>query len=517
MNNKLNNELSYNFSKQDYYSAVQLTLPVDISYSVDIDDPVRTFMEVMGGLNLNKYFKKSRRGREGYNDAILLKIVLFAYMENIRSLRDIEKACRTDIRFMWLSNGLKPSHMAFQRFISDRLIKEIDLIFYEINSYLIEKENINTNVLYVDGTKIEANARKFSFVWKKAILNYQAKLFLKITKELETMNQLPQYNYQTKERYEPKDLSPIYHALLKDCMDKNIQFVYGKGTRKSIYQRHFEKVKEYHDKLEEYEEHLQICGERGSYSKTDHDATFMHGKEDYYNKTGIFKPYYNLQIGVSDEYILHMGISPNPTDTKTWVPFFESYKSRYHTLPEYPVADAGYGSYDNYMYCVKNNMKLYMKYNNYSKEKEPKFKKKLYNIKNMTKDGNQMISQDGLRYIYSHDINSRYTENLSISQRYEIDASQIEIAKEKGAPKSVGYNPVLMEFQETAFENLESEKGIKLRTNRSYQAEGVFGDIKHNMEYERIQRRGKQNVENELYLVCIGYNLRKFHNKKYRN
>ena len=162
-------------------------------------------------------------------------------------------------------------------------------------------------------------------------------------------------------------------------------------------------------------------------------------------------------------------------------------------------------------------MKLYMKYNNYSKEKEPKFKKNLYNIKNMTKDGNQIISQDGLRYIYSHDINSSYTENLSISQRYKIDESQIEIAKEKGAPKSVGYNPVLMEFQETAFKNLESEKGIKLRTNRSSQAEGAFGDIKHNMEYERIQRRGKQNVENELYLICIGYNLRKFHNKKYRN
>ena len=105
MKTKLNNELSYNFSKQEYYSAVQFTLPVDISYSVDLNDPVRTFMDVMGGINLSKYFKKTRRGREGYNDTILLKIVLFAYMENIRSLRAIEKACRTDIRFMWLSNG----------------------------------------------------------------------------------------------------------------------------------------------------------------------------------------------------------------------------------------------------------------------------------------------------------------------------------------------------------------------------------------------------------------------------
>lgn len=171
----VDNRLAYNIPKQDYYSPVQLKLPVDVSYSIDEDDPLRTFMEVIGGLNLNKYFKKSHRGREGYNDTILLKIVLFAFMENIRSLRAIEKECKTDIRFMWLSGGIKPSHMAFQRFISERLIKEIDLIFYEVNSYLIEKENIDTSILYIDGTKIEANARKFSFVWKKAILNYQKK------------------------------------------------------------------------------------------------------------------------------------------------------------------------------------------------------------------------------------------------------------------------------------------------------------------------------------------------------
>ena len=517
MNINHNSEVRYNFSKQEYYSALQLTLPVDISYSVDLDDPVRTFMDVMGGINLGKYFKRTRRGREGYNDTTLLKIVLFAYMENIRSLRAIEKACRTDIRFMWLSNGIKPSHMAFQRFISDRLIKEIDLIFYEINSYLIEKDNINTDALYIDGTKIEANARKFSFVWKKSILNYQEKLFEKISVELKYLNLSLDVNYEIKESYGPSELLMIYMYLFNECTNKNITFVYGKGRRKTVQQRFYEKFKAYHDKLKEYEEHLRICGDRNSYSKTDHDATFMHGKEDYYNKTGIFKPYYNLQIGVSDEYILHMGVFPNPTDTKTWVPFLESYRDRYGKLPLYPVADAGYGSYDNYMYCLQNNIGLYMKYNNYEKEKTTKHKKDPYHIKNMVKDGNQFVSDDGFIYKYSHDSIWRYTENLSITQIYKLDDEQLELAKEKGAPKSRSYNPVLIEFQETAVKNLATEQGIKFRTNRSYQAEGAFGDIKHNMEYERIQRRGKQNVENELYLICIGYNLRKFHNKKYRN
>ena len=468
----------------------------------------------MGGLNLSRFFKKSSRGREGYNDTILLKIVLFSYMENIRSLREIEKACRTDIRFMWLSGGIKPSHMAFQRFISERLIKEIDLIFYEINSYLIDKENIDTNVLYIDGTKIEANARKFSLVWKKSILNYQAKLYQKITLELEKINMIPGYNFKTNKKYEPEEMIPIYMKFLNHCMDHNIEFVYGQGRRKTIYQRHFEIIKAYYDKLVEYKEHLRICGERNSYSKTDHDATFMHGKEDYYNKTGIFKPYYNVQIGVSDGYILHMGIFPNPTDTKTRIPFLESYKSRYGFLPYYPVADAGYGSYDNYMYCVKNGIGLYMKYNQYNKEKENKFKKQNYKVKNMTKEHGRLISDDGLIYIYSHDTKTKYTDNLSYVQIYKLDEKQFEEAKEKGAPRSISYNPILIEFQEEAKKNLDSELGIELRVNRSIQAEGAFGDIKHNSEYKRIQRRCKENVENELYLVCIGYNLRKFHNKK---
>ena len=510
------NDPYYTTHKQDYYSTVQLKLPVDISYSIEEDDPVRTFMEVMGGINLRRFFKRPRRGREGYNDTILLKIVLFAYMENIRSLRSIEKACKTDIRFMWLSGGLKPSHMAFQRFISDRLIAEIDLIFYEVIQNLIEKDSINTDVLYIDGTKFEANAHKFTFVWKRAILNYQSNLYTKITKEIQSINTLECFNYDIKSAYSAADLEPIYRDLVFHCLKHDIKFVYGKGTRKSVYQRHYDLIKSYADKLVEYEEHLRICGERNSYSKIDHDATFMHGKEDYYNKTGIFKPYYNVQIGVSDEYIMHVGVYQNPTDTKTWIPFFESYKEHFDTLPTKPVADAGYGSYDNYLYCLENGMELYMKYNLYSKEKESQYKKRKYTYKNMEHDHETITSKDGLVYIYSHDTMSTKTDYPCLTQIFKLKDEYMDIREDVKAPKTISYNPILMELQQEAKRNLDSDEGIDLRTKRSIQVEGAFGDIKNNMEYRRIQRRGIKNVENEIYLICIGFNLRKFHNKRYR-
>ena len=560
------NDPYYTTHKQDYYSTVQLKLPVDISYSIEEDDPVRTFMEVMGGINLRRFFKRPRRGREGYNDTILLKIVLFAYMENIRSLRSIEKACKTDIRFMWLSGGLKPSHMAFQRFISDRLIAEIDLIFYEVIQHLIEKDSINTDVLYIDGTKFEANAHKFTFVWKRAILNYQSNLYTKITKEIQSINTLECFNYEIKSAYSAADLEPIYRDLVFHCLKHDIKFVYGKGTRKSVYQRHYDLIKSYADKLVEYEEHLRICGERNSYSKIDHDATFMHGIfegrtgnrdksiedglvifimpgmhrtsndsihlnpkkwewlkaiaqktwQDYYNKTGIFKPYYNVQIGVSDEYIMHVGVYQNPTDTKTWIPFFESYKEHFDTLPTKPVADAGYGSYDNYLYCLENGMELYMKYNLYSKEKESQYKKRKYTYKNMEHDHETITSKDGLVYIYSHDTMSTKTDYPCLTQIFKLKDEYMDIREDVKAPKTISYNPILMELQQEAKRNLDSDEGIDLRTKRSIQVEGAFGDIKNNMEYRRIQRRGIKNVENEIYLICIGFNLRKFHNKRYR-
>lgn len=497
------------------YKPVQLILPVNYEHIIDNCDPVVSFKEVVGGLNLSKFIKTSSKGRHDYNSETMLHIILFAYMENIRSLRDIEKACKTDIRFMYLSNSIKPSFMAFQRFIDSKLKESIDDIFYTINNFLIEKEKINTDTLYVDGTKIEANAHKFSFVWKKAILNYQEKLYKKISKKIESINNYLNLNFNTYETYESYELLEIESYLWSEICKGKIEFKYGKGSRKHPLQRHYEAISEYIEKLTEYKNHLDICGQRNSYSKTDHDATFMHGKEDYYNKTGIFKPYYNIQIGVSDEYILHYGVYPNPTDTKTWIPFFDSYYSKYKKLPLNPVADAGYGSYDNYMYNLNNGMNLTMKYGTFSKEDESSFKKKLYNIKNMEVIDDILISSDNQRYIYSHEYINRKGIYPQIKQVY-CHESWDESMKEEGIPKQISRDIVLLQLQKEAKRILKTEEGVHLRTRRSVEVEGAFGELKSNSNYTRIHRRGKERVQTEICLELIGYNLRKYHSKKHR-
>lgn len=497
------------------YKPVQLILPMDYLHIIDKCDPVVTFREVIGGLNLHHYIKTSRKGRQEYSCEIMLQLILFGFMENKRSLRELEKACKNDIRFMYLAQGIQPSFMAFQRFIDTKLTTSIDDIFYAMNRFLIDKEEIDTNTIFVDGTKIEANAQKFSFVWKKAILNHQANLYLKISKLVQEINNQFNMTFQTKETYEPANLDDLCVHFEKQIEAEGICFVYGSGKRKHPYQRVYERLMEYKEKLKEYQKHLDICGERNSYSKTDHDATFMHGKEDYYSKTGIFKPYYNVQIGVSEEYILHYGVYPNPADTKTWIPFFDQYYQRYNAYPMTPVADAGYGSYDNYMYNLSKGMRLSMKYNTFSKENESSFKKKHYHIKNMKIEDNQLISNDGHVYHYSHEYEDTRGVYPRIKQIY-VHSAWEEALKQQGIPKTIGRDVVLHQMQEAARELLKSDEGIQLRTQRSIEVEGAFGDIKSNSEYTRIQRRGKKGVQSELCLVFIGYNLRKYHNKKYR-
>lgn len=274
------------------YNPVQLILPVNYTHIIDESDPVVSFQEVVGGLNLRQFINTSSKGRNDYDPKMMLELILFGFMENIRSLRQLEKACRVDVRFMYLAQGATPSFMAFQRFIDHKLTHAIDDIFYHINAFLIEKEKIDTDVLYVDGTKLEANANKYSFVWKKAILNYQKKLYLKISKTIKALDEQLGLKYACMEVYEPTYLDKIIHVLNQRIDDEAIVFVYGKGKHKHPLQRFIENFRGYQEKLTEYQNHLLICGERNSYSKTDYDATFMHGKEDYYNKSGILKPYW---------------------------------------------------------------------------------------------------------------------------------------------------------------------------------------------------------------------------------
>ena len=149
-------------------------------------------------------------------------------------------------------------------------------------------------------------------------------------------------------------------------------FVHGSGHRKSDHQRKYEQLKAYTSKLEEYVEKIQICGtSRNSYSKTDTDATFMRIKSDYMGNDQLL-PAYNVQIGVADEFIAVIDVNQYRSDMDCFVPLMEEFHEVYGAYPKYPVADAGYGSFNNYIYCEQHGMEKYMKFPLYKKETKDK-------------------------------------------------------------------------------------------------------------------------------------------------
>lgn len=509
------------------YTTNQLVLPLDLEIIIEKDSEVYAYLELTKGINLKKYFgRESNIGRKPKDRAKILNAILFGYMIGYRSLRKIEEACKNDIRFMYLIEGINPpSHTTINNTMNE--IKEkLDSLLFEINQEIMNREDIELDKLYIDGTKIEADANKYSFKWKKSILKYRDKLYKKISKALPELNELfKKYGYKEikkKEKYKIKEMEKIINRLVGLIDSLGIQCVYGKGQRKDPIQRIYDTFKEYAHKLNEYKKDLDIIGShRNSYAKTDHDATFMHMKEDHMRNAQL-KPGYNVQIGVSNEYIMVIDAYQNGADHKTFKPLLEKYNLMYNNYPTYPVADAGYGSYDNYSYCLENNMELFQKYGLWSKERDPKFKKRIYNKENFRIDkyGNYRCPNNK-KFIKQYDYSSKYIEYPHTKTKYECLYCS-KCRKKKYCTTASGNRTISIlngykEMKETVNQNLDSELGIELRVQRSIQVEGAFGIIKEDMKFRRFTRTMFSGIKLELNLIAIGYNLKKFHNKQYRS
>lgn len=490
---------------QGYFNPKQLKLPLSFDIKIPFDSEARTFDEVFRRIDLNKYIvAEPKVGRIGYNPVNMLKLILFCQMENITSLRDMAKAAQHDIRIMWLTDELKPSHQTISEFMKHRLKDSIEKLFYDLNQYIIDQEKIDTDRLYIDGTKIEANANKYKFIWKGSIEKFRDKLYKKISKQIKKLNDHYQeigIFFPIYETYEVSYIENILKFLEREVEQTGISFVYGKGQRKKALQRDFEKISEYYIKVKEYNDTIDVIGpDRNSCARTDHDATFMRMKEDHM-RNGQLKAGYNVQIGVSDEYIMHLDIFQERNDYQTFIPFLEGYRRAQGIYPKYPVADAGYGGLKNYRYLKDNQMELYQKYSMYRKE-----------------TANQKYAQDPSRPVNfkKNEDGNFYDENKEKLIFLWKNKKGNDVYEVPSSKRRVEINEELWALQKEARENLTSELGIELRVERSIQVEGAFGIIKDQMRFRRFKRRGIQNVKFEFMLIAIGYNLAKFHNKKYR-
>ena len=513
------------------YTSYQLKLPIDLSYAIDFSDPVFTFMEVFDHLDIQKYIVADSysTGRPCYDPVKLLRVILFAFMENgYCSLRSIERFCKTDIRYIWLLDNIKaPSFMTIGNFINNSLSLSIEQIFREINSYIYVQDNVDLDHVYIDGTKIEANANKYTWVWKKACFTSRDKVFEYLTELIGSINATTLAPLGVKitprEQYTIEYVEEIKTFFSSVSGFDESSAVKGRGHRKSLVQRQYQKLDEYCNRLKNYAKKIEICGEkRNSYSKTDHDATFMRVKRDYMGNDQLL-PAYNMQVAVCDEYIAAVDAQKYASDMDCFVPLMEKFNSLYGMYPRYPVADAGYGSYNNYLYCEEVGMEKYMKFTMYNKTvNDKKYRDDPYDSRNFTRNENgELICPNGkrIRFLYNKPVKgNKYGRTEEVYECEDCSDCPFKSSCTKSSGnRRIYINRELTAIHEEVFGNLESTHGQLLRRNRSIQAEGTYGIIKWDRSYRRAYRRGYENIILEFTLIACGFNLYKYHNRKKRS
>jgi transposase len=520
--------ISTKFTQQkytDFSTNIQLVLPLNFEVLIPEDDSVRLLSHIVEELDFrNLSLAYSSLGRNpAVPPRVLFQILVYAYMNGLYSSRKIEQACRRDINFMWLlENHKAPDHNTIARFRKERLTPFLEDLFCQFVLKLYEFSEIGFENIFIDGTKIEANANKYTFVWKKAVERYEARIPEKVAALAKKVNAAYYTVFPAECFSDPCSLlRQLAEFLEEERIKSGIPFVTGKGHHKSMNQRLLEEVLSLLEQKEKYEQYGQLFSDRNSFSKTDTDATFMHMKEDHMRNSQL-KPGYNLQIGVESGYVVGIDLSSERNDVNTLIPFLNRLHRNFpeHSYPNI-VTDAGYESEENYQFLKGKNQIAYIKPKQYDQWKRRSFKKDISKRENMSYDPkkDEYTCSQGrtLSVISVHKSTPRKGTYEREMTRYECESCEGcpvkgKCTKAKGN-RQIEVSKRFLELQQESLANIRSEKGIVLRVNRSIQAEGTFGAIKEDHGFRRFLTRGKENVFTEFLLLCFGFNISKLHNK----
>ena len=507
----------------------QIKLPLDLEISIPSDDPVRLVSAFVEEMDLSELYKTYGRIRK--NQATprqMLKLVIYAAMNRIYSSRDIRKACKRDINFMYLLEGMPaPDHATIARFISLHFSACAKVLLAQMSDLLYLLGEISGKTIFIDGTKIESAANKYTFVWKRAITKNQARLYTKLTSFVAECEELYGIRTVYHDQISIHTLKRLKKQLCRVKVQEGIVFVHGIGRRKTQLQKSLEQLDQYLEKLKEYTKKLYTLGDRNSYSKTDPDATFMRMKEDAM-LNGQLKPAYNIQHGVDSEYITWIDISPRPTDTCTLIPFLKDMESHLGFKYSEIVADAGYESEENYLFIEGNGQTAYIKPQNYEISKTRKYKKDISRRENMEyhADRDSYICRNGRELTVTNERRSKTASGyVSVKTYYRspdctgcpyktecIKGNNCKTPMEK-RNKVLMVSKTMSQKRAEDLERITSEYGTMLRMNRSIQAEGSFADVKEDMNFRRYLYRGKANALAESILLAMGRNINKLHCK----
>lgn len=494
-----------------------MVLPLDVETVIPEDESVRTLMRMAERINYTKLSGayKREKPQEATPKQMFLLVVL-GYMLGQYSTRRIEAACRCDIRFMWILGGKPaPDHTRISRFLQRISGEILEDLFYQVVHLLHEDGEIGYEHLFVDGTKIEANANRYTFVWRKRVEKGIAELGgkqEKLATELGTRYAFELGNI--------KDPQGMLFCLQKLARAQGISFVHGPGKRKTQLQRDIEALETLLEKAEEYTEHMEILGGRNSYSKTDHSATFMRMKDDHM-QNGQLKPGYNVQLGIEAEYIVGVDVSSDLNDTHALLPLVKRMEEKGGVKHQDITTDSGYETEETYSGLAEREQTAYIKPQNYDGNQRRSFRQNAYLWENMPydKEKNCFTCPAGkeLRFssVKKRKTKSGFEQTVSVYQAEGCtDCPYKEHCTKAKENRMIKVNWTFEAARAASRERIASEQGILLRVNRSIQSEGAFGVLKEDRHFRRLRRRGQEGVFAEILLYAIAFDVEKLHAKE---
>jgi hypothetical protein len=386
----------------------------------------------------------------------------------------------------------------------------VEDLFYQFVRRLEKLGETEHGEVFIDGTKLESKANRYTFVWRKTTEKFLTKVKEATRREFERRG-IPG-------NVTLKKFRTLVRSEETACEKSGIHFVHGIGHRQPPEQRAYEKLRVLLEKWEDYEKKLFVMGNnRNSYAKTDPDATFMHMKEDHM-RNGQLKPGYNVQIAVNSEYITGAAAFQNRTDSGTLRPFLRSLEQQHGERYRDIVADAGYESLDNYLYLEDKGQISFIKPINYETQKTRRFKQQIGRRENMQYNEQEgcYICAAGRKLAFCRESTQLNRQGHFLTTAYyrcescdDCPYREACCKAKDGKPKELQIKTDLLRLSEQSRQNILTQRGITLRTNRSIQVEGAFGVLKNDRKFKRFLTRGRVNISTELYLLCLGYDLNK--------
>jgi len=506
------------------YNQHQLSLfPLDLNQMIPENHAVRLLSDVVDLFDISDVLATYQGGgTSSYHPRMLLKVLLWAYFNNIYSSRKIARALESDIYFMWLSGMQRPDFRTIAKFRSGRLKKRIEEYFVEVTKLLNEFGVISLQeISYLDGTKIEANANRYSFVWGKRVKHSKEKLEQRIKSVLSYINQ--QIKLEESENSQQIDLSEIDVKGLKSRVKElNQKLQENKQLPKREKKKLQTKLKHVEQKdipkLEEYEEHLKKLDSRNSYSKTDVDATFMRMKEDHMRNSQL-KPGYNVQISTQNQFIVHYTIGQTSADTTLLPVHIDAFALRYGFYPKQLVADAGYSSLENYKFLESRGIDSVIKPQNYEQKRKKKFKRQLGRVENMyyNRDKDYFVCAMGQHLEFEKEYfrvsSNGYRRKVRVYKAQNCQGCPLrsQCYKGKGRVKRIEVSLQMLHYIKEQEQKLSQPYYKELYAQRKIEPESVFGNIKQNKHFRRFMLRGLDKVTVEFGLIAIVHNLAKLY------